>query len=120
MQPLMVNQQTQQSVATDTMTSKPQTSSIPNVDANMLGVNAAGNMAAQGQQQQSMQQGQGMNPPSQRSVVWQGTLEWQEKKTDNNSRVVHQVTCKMTSLVVNGEPEVKADCWSPTCNVNDS
>lgn len=48
----------------------------------------------------------GMNPPNQRTVVWQGTLEWQEKKTDNNSRVVHQVTCKMTSLVVNGEPEV--------------
>lgn len=48
----------------------------------------------------------GMNPPNQRSVVWQGALEWQEKKADNNSRVVHQVTCKMTALVVNGEPEV--------------
>lgn len=51
-------------------------------------------------------QGAGMNMPNQRQVVWQGTLEWQEKKGDNNSRVAHQVTCKMTSLVVNGEPEV--------------
>lgn len=51
-------------------------------------------------------QGAGINMPNQRQVVWQGTLEWQEKKGDNNTRVAHQVTCKMTSLVVNGEPEV--------------
>ncbi|XP_064091346.1 mediator of RNA polymerase II transcription subunit 25-like isoform X3 [Macrobrachium nipponense] len=57
---------------------------------------------------------QGMNMTNQRTVVWQGTLEWQEKKNDNNSRVVHQVTCKMTSLNVNGEPEVKAEGWPPT------
>ncbi|ROT73196.1 putative mediator of RNA polymerase II transcription subunit 25 isoform X2 [Penaeus vannamei] len=57
-------------------------------------------------------QGAGINMPNQRQVVWQGTLEWQEKKGDNNTRVAHQVTCKMTSLVVNGEPEVKTEGWS--------
>ena len=68
------------------------------------------NIPGQGPQQGQMSVGPGvnpaMNPPNQRTVVWQGTLEWQEKKPENNSRVVHQVTCKMTSMVVNGEPEV--------------
>uniref|UniRef100_A0A0P4VVX5 Mediator of RNA polymerase II transcription subunit 25 n=1 Tax=Scylla olivacea TaxID=85551 RepID=A0A0P4VVX5_SCYOL len=115
---MMLNQQPQPPVPTDGMGPKPQQqqpTSMPNVDGSMINSNI------QGQNPQQAQMSVGptgvnptMNPPNQRSVVWQGTLEWQEKKPDNNSRVVHQVTCKMTSMMVDGEPEVKADHWATT------
>lgn len=73
------------------------------------------------QQPQQQQQQQGLNIPNisgvgaqqQRTVVWQGTLELQEKKDGSSllGRASHQVPCKMTASIINGEPEVKADGW---------
>ena len=52
----------------------------------------------------AMNPNQSQNP---RQTVWQGSLEWHEKRTDNQ-RVVHHVRCSMTSNVDSnsGEPEV--------------
>ncbi|XP_018019885.1 mediator of RNA polymerase II transcription subunit 25 [Hyalella azteca] len=47
----------------------------------------------------------------QRTVVWQGTLELQEKKDAPMVRANYQIPCKMTTSIVNGEPEVKAEGW---------
>ncbi|KAK7086682.1 Mediator of RNA polymerase II transcription subunit 25 [Halocaridina rubra] len=108
----MIVNQAQQTLQGDSMTGKVQQPGVPNVDMQ------TGLPSIQQPQIQCPNVpgapgvGQGMNMQSQRTVVWQGTLEWQEKKADSNSRIVHQVTCKMTSLIANGEPEVKAEGWS--------
>ncbi|XP_066989968.1 mediator of RNA polymerase II transcription subunit 25-like isoform X3 [Macrobrachium rosenbergii] len=113
--PVMIVNPNQPSMIQDGLGGKVQQAGMPNVDIS--------NGLPSIQQQQPVPNpsvpvapasAQGMNMTNQRTVVWQGTLEWQEKKNDNNSRVVHQVTCKMTSLNVNGEPEVKAEGWPPT------
>lgn len=76
------------------------------------------------QQQQQPQQQQNVNIPNTlpsggtvpRTTVWQGTLEFQEKKDGSNpggvmGRGTLQVPVKMNSQLVNGEPEVKTDGW---------
>lgn len=48
---------------------------------------------------------------AQRSIVWQGTLELQDKKDPMGRLDSNRIPCKMTTQVINNEPEVKTDGW---------
>ena len=47
------------------------------------------------------------SPPSRQVKIWEGTLEWSEKRMGEANKQVHSIPCQLScSANANGEPEV--------------
>ncbi|BES98939.1 Mediator complex subunit 25 von Willebrand factor type A [Nesidiocoris tenuis] len=71
-------------------------------------------MQSQANQGPGMSQQQGPAPPKNREyrTIWQGLIEWIDKKSPSDSqKTTRHVPCQVSMGTKDGEPELKADTW---------